>query len=1304
MTTILGRPTAYTLIILVSVLLITLSEGGCGGGSSSSGGSGGPPPPPPPPPSTTHVLNLAANQIVYDSSRKLIYASVGSTDTTYPNTVAFIDPASASVTTTISVEADPNRLALSQDNSYLYVGTDGTNSVQRINLSSSTVDETIALGSALTAKDIQVMPGAAATIAVVRVPGPLSAFDVAIYDNTTMRPNTTASSRQNIDVIAFSDSGTTLYGLDSEGSDFSFFRMNVDSSGVSVQDATHALLGWGYNATMVYNSGLIYSTFGTVVNPSSLTLQGKFPSNPASLPNQQTAPFAESVIVDGGVPYLLTHDRNNGPTITAYDPQHFLETSTGVVKNSNSQGEHSLVTCGSNCFAFVGFQTASDIVISAAGLTPVVTTTPTLSTLMPNHILWDPGSARLYASIPSAAGSWGNSVAVINPATQAIESTIFAGSEPDALAVSGDSQYLYVGVDGAGGIARINLISHTLDTQYSLPYQMSLGPVRARQIAVMPGAPHTYVATVQYIAAQSPNDAGTAVYDDGIQRPNTTARNDVIVFSDSPTLLYGRSNQDALGFSTNIMTIDSSGILTTKMLPPTGNNAAGRFQYYSGTLYAANGGAMIPTTPALAGIFNVGSPRDMAVDGPGGSAYFLADDTATQKSTLLQFDLSKFVLTAYQDLSAASGSGSEIAECGSNGFALLVYPGIVFANGSFTALPPLGTSANNLIVNHLLWDNASGQIIASIPGFVGPGGNSIALIDPNTQTITSSFFVGSEPDPISLSSDGSTLYVGLDGSTTVAQVNLTSESVTSTTFMDFRQAQSLSVNPVDSSMVAVSQYGNVVILNNGNQLPNVLNSPFNSINSVAFGSTGANLYGYNNANTGFDFYQMSVNSSGVSLIGDYGRILYGFNANIQNHDGLIYSSNGTVVNPAIPALQGMFLPYASPAVSGFFDDTTKEAYFLQYDLTKSPPTAVLRYTLNNYNFLDSTPLSGISGQGWDLIRYGTNNIALATSSGLSFATISTATPPAPSLSNLTVKHLLNDAVRSRIYATVPGTVPTIGNSVAIINPANSSIVATIPVGSEPDVMALSEDGAYLYVGLDGAGSIARVNLGTNAVDQTFSVGDNPVNGAETPQSISVSPTDSTVIAVARAFPTIIPDQAGVAIFSNGAMLPDTTASLVGSGTVAFCSSGSTLYGFDNQSTGFGFYTMSVNSNGVQQTSETPNLIVGVANIICDSNVVYASTGYAVDPLNNTQLGIFSGMHNPSGMAIDDTNKKVFFLDTNSVTNAVTIHGFDQTSYSLTGTLSVNAASSAGRDLVRWGTNGFAVATQDQVLLMSGTLP
>jgi hypothetical protein len=132
--------------------------------------------------------------------------------------------------------------------------------------------------------------------------------------------------------------------------------------------------------------------------------------------------------------------------------------------------------------------------------------------------------------------------------------------------------------------------------------------------------------------------------------------------------------------------------------------------------------------------------------------------------------------------------------------------------------------------------------------------------------------------------------------------------------------------------------------------------------------------------------------------------------------------------------------------------------------------------------------------------------------------------------------------------------------------------------------------------------------------------------------------------------------------------------------------------------------MSVDNNGVQQTGIASGLIVGAANITCDANVIYASTGYAVNPLTNTQLGTFFNMLGAKAVAVDDGNDKVFFLNTATSNNAVSVVGFDQTSYTQTGTLSVTAATSPGRDLVRWGPNGLAVATQNQVLLLSGTLP
>src|SRR5262245_29634822 len=69
-----------------------------------------------------------------------------------------------------------------------------------------------------------------------------------------------------------------------------------------------------------------------------------------------------------------------------------------------------------------------------------------------NDIVFDPVSQRIYASVPSRAGSNGNSITVVNPELGTIGPSVFIGSEPGKLAVSGDGQFLYVALAGSAAI------------------------------------------------------------------------------------------------------------------------------------------------------------------------------------------------------------------------------------------------------------------------------------------------------------------------------------------------------------------------------------------------------------------------------------------------------------------------------------------------------------------------------------------------------------------------------------------------------------------------------------------------------------------------------------------------------------------------------------------------------------------------------------------------------------------------------------------------------------------------------------
>ena len=1306
------------LLWVVSFLLV-----GCGGGGTTSGSGGSPPPPPPPPPGNSTLVSASAKQLAYDSTRQRLYVSIWHDDSSHPNTVAVIDPSTGSIETTISVDADPNRLAISRDGQYLFVGTDSNGSVTAIDLPTRTVAYKFSLGTdplygTMVAGDIQAMPGSPDTVAIARKFPNVSPphAGVAIFDHGIQRPTTTPYLSSGVDLIAFSDDPSVLYGMDNTISDFAFVRMKVTTAGISVLDTSNNLLGFGYYHLMAYDAGRVFATNGAVADPANLSLVGQFPLEQ----------LANSVVPDAAsdnVYFLLPASGVTGARLVAYDRNTLLKVASLDVTTPSSSETYDLVKCGDQGFAFLSFSlggSSNAIVITKNTLTPVSSTLPTLDRLVARHLLYDPTRQRVYASVPSSVGTGGNSVAVIDPTTKTIEKFISVGSDPDVLALSDDDQYLYVSLESAGAIRRVALATETADFQFSLGSDSIWGPRYAADISVMPGHPDTIAVAMKYLSTPSPNIAGVAIYDHGVRRPNTLAmtaflgESDGIAFSDSPSLLYGYGNQ--VSGQLNWMTVDANGVTLAKSGDGLVSSRDPRLAYSNGRIYSRSGNVVDPSIPGPEGQFDIGTNRGFTLDSS--NAYFLSD-SASGHAAIYAFDRAKYTFSGYLELSVASGQGHELVQCGANGFAVATDSAVVFASSQLTPPPDLATSARNLPVNHLVYDPGRHLVYASVAGFLGPKGNAIAVIDPDTTNIVSLFYVGSDPNAMAISRDGSTLYVGLDGSAEVASVDLLSKAVSytfrlpsSSTFTP-RYAGYISVRPDDPNIVAVSRsnapYGGggvgVALYDHGTQLADVTDSPFESINAIAFADSPTELYGYNNTSTGFEFYRLNVGDNGVTIRDKTGRLINNFFVDISADSGLIYSSNGTVVDPTQPAVAGTYAN-ANHATTVALDDTGGQAFFLSaYDPTKSPPVSILRYDKSNFTFLGTTPVAGVNAQGYDLIHHGTSRLIFATVDGhVVFTDIPSSPPVDVALSSLPANRMVYDSLRQRIYASVPSRAGGVrGNTVTIINPATSSIDASIPVGSEPDALTISADGQYLYVGLDGAGFVRRINLTTRQVDLSFALGADSFFGPMFAESLAVSPSNSNIVVVSREYSGIAPHHAGVAIFNNGVQLSNTTPRFDGSNVIAFASS-SNLYGYCNEQTSYGFFRMQVNNNGVTVLDETPGLINGHARIAYDSGLVYSTTGNVLDPAAKNVVGTFSVASGADAVVPDSSTNKVFFLIYDSVSKKVTITGFDKNSHQQTGSLNVAAATSEGTDLVRWGTNGFAVSTGNQIILLSGSLP
>jgi hypothetical protein len=249
-----------------------------------------------------------------------------------------------------------------------------------------------------------------------------------------------------------------------------------------------------------------------------------------------------------------------------------------------------------------------------------------------------------------------------------------------------------------------------------------------------------------------------------------------------------------------------------------------------------------------------------------------------------------------------------------------------------------------------------------------------------------------------------------------------------------------------------------------------------------------------------------------------------------------------------------------------------------------------------------------------------------------------------------VNDLAYDRVSGKVYASVPSRAGALGNRIIQIDPKTGALGPSVFVGSEPFYLAVSDDGEFLYVGLHGAAAVRRVHLPTFTAGLQFSLGSDPFTGPYFVDDIEVSPWDSGTVAVARMNDGFSPRHEGVAIYDDGVKRPDETADHTGSNRIEFGSSRSALgipdtrlYGYNHETTEFGFRRMTVDASGVSTLDATSNLISGfTVDIDFDDGRIYATNGRVIDPGTLTIAGTYSvGFGGP--VEPDSDHDRVYFI-------------------------------------------------------------
>jgi len=289
---------------------------------------------------------------------------------------------------------------------------------------------------------------------------------------------------------------------------------------------------------------------------------------------------------------------------------------------------------------------------------------------------------------------------------------------------------------------------------------------------------------------------------------------------------------------------------------------------------------------------------------------------------------------------------------------------------------------------------------------------------------------------------------------------------------------------------------------------------------------------------------------------------------------------------------------------------------------------------------------------------------------------------------LRANDLVHDPQRGVLYASCPSssTVPQTANSVVTIDPATAKITDTLFVGSEPGPLALAPSGEYLYVGLVGAKAVRRVDLVTKQATLQFPVGTCGFGGDTCgPGPMAVLAGAPGTLAVSMRLENSSPSFGGVAVYDDGVRRATSTPGHTGASRLT-AGEGTTLYGFNDQHTGFGFYVLTVDPSGVSVTKEVKGLVSGFStDIVYSGEWVFASSGETVDP--GTAAGpSLVGKYAANGPVAPD-GRLVSFVEV-PYGGPARIVVFDRAKFVQLGTVSLPKLAGAA-DLVRCGKDRLA---------------
>jgi hypothetical protein len=244
-----------------------------------------------------------------------------------------------------------------------------------------------------------------------------------------------------------------------------------------------------------------------------------------------------------------------------------------------------------------------------------------------------------------------------------------------------------------------------------------------------------------------------------------------------------------------------------------------------------------------------------------------------------------------------------------------------------------------------------------------------------------------------------------------------------------------------------------------------------------------------------------------------------------------------------------------------------------------------------------------------------------------------------SLCSLSVNDIIADQTRDIFYVSVRSDSPTNASSIAALAPSDGTVLWTMAMPDEPDRLAISDDGALLYVGNHDVapGTVRRIDLATRTVDLQFQVGSIAQDGtfpmvpAPGVSGIAVLPgSPHTIVAVLTDLTQDGND--AVAVYDDGVRRPDVFRSSVSSIQLA---DAITVYTFDSYFTGGDMYVLNVTATGLTEVGYFGSVFADFTpDFRYEGGWLFGEDGTAFDPTSGQTVGSYTSP--PGGPVVADS--------------------------------------------------------------------